>query len=115
MTNGRGWNSEDVRRSREEGWFAQNEAKLIEEARARRSAEEKKRRTAELDARRLAHWHKCPKCGGDMATQKIGDIEVEKCSSCEGIFFDRGELDQLLLAHDRQRRGFFRKLLGFQE
>lgn len=114
-SDGGGWDSGDIRRSRETAWFALNEAKLIEEARARRQAEENKRQTAEQEARRLAHWHKCPKCGGDMASQKIEGIEVEKCGSCEGIFFDRGELDQLLLAHHRHRRGFFRKLVGFKD
>ncbi|MND07089.1 hypothetical protein D3C83_288700 [compost metagenome] len=48
-----------------------------------------------------------------MAVQTIADIEIEKCSSCEGIFFDRGELEQLLTKQEGQRRGFFRKLLGF--
>jgi hypothetical protein len=115
MRKGTGWDSETIRTAREEGWFAENEAKLIEEARARRKADEKKRLSAEQEARRLAHWHKCPKCGADMAVQKVSDIEVEKCTSCEGVFFDRGELDELLLSRDKQRRGFFRKLLGFEE
>jgi Zn-finger nucleic acid-binding protein len=50
-----------------------------------------------------------------MGVESISGIEVEKCSSCEGIFFDRGELEQLLVKHDSERRGFFRRLLGFAE
>ena len=30
---------------------------------------------------------------------------------CEGIFFDAGELEQILTQKDDQRRGFFRKLV----
>jgi Zn-finger nucleic acid-binding protein len=48
-----------------------------------------------------------------MQTQSIEGVEVEKCPQCEGIFFDRGELETLLLKHDAHRRGFFRRLLGF--
>ena len=114
-TAGMRWDTREIRQEREDGWFAQNEAKLIEAARKKRGAEEARRKSAEAEARRLAHWHKCPKCGADMATQRIEEIEVEKCPSCEGIYFDRGELEQLLLAHDTHRRGFFRRLLGFQK
>ncbi len=114
-SDGMHWDTREIRQEREDGWFAQNEARLIEEARRRREAEEKRQQSAEEEARRLAHWRKCPKCGGEMVPQEIERIEVEKCATCEGVYFDRGELDQLLLAHDRHRRGFFRKLLGFGE
>ncbi len=109
------WDTREIRRERESGWFKQNDAKLIEAARQKRLEAQKERQTAEAEERRRAHWRKCPKCGSDMALQAIEGVEVERCSSCEGIFFDRGELDLLLLKHDRHRRGFFRKLLGFHE
>ena len=38
-------------------------------------------------------------------------VTIDRCSHCEGIFFDAGELDQVLLKHDADRRGFFRKLV----
>jgi hypothetical protein len=107
------WDAEALRREREEGWFRQNEARLIEEARARRQAAERQKQSEEADAQRVRHWKKCPKCGADMQTVTIEKIEVEKCPQCEGIFFDRGELETLLLKHDTDRRGFFRRLLGF--
>ncbi|HZI67915.1 MAG TPA: zf-TFIIB domain-containing protein [Thermoanaerobaculia bacterium] len=107
------FDTEDLRKGRENDWFRQNEEKLIEAARKRREEAERAQKTAEAESRRTAHWRKCPKCGSDMAVEKIADIEIEKCSSCEGIFFDRGELEQLLMKQEGQRRGFFRKLLGF--
>ncbi|HVE65451.1 MAG TPA: zf-TFIIB domain-containing protein [Thermoanaerobaculia bacterium] len=107
--------NEDLRKGRENDWFRQNEEKLIADARARREAAERERHSGAAEERRKAHWHKCPKCGGDMNVEAIGGIEIEKCSSCEGVFFDRGELEQLLLKQEGQRRGFFRKLMGFDE
>ena len=109
------FDTEDLRKGRENDWFRQNEEKMIEAARKRRQEAEQQKQSAEAEARRAAHWHKCPKCGSDMAVQSITDIEIEKCSSCEGIFFDRGELEQLLTKQEGQRRGFFRKLLGFSD
>ncbi len=49
-----------------------------------------------------------------MSVETISGIEVERCTSCEGIFFDRGELEQLLLKHE-DRRGFFRRLMGYAD
>ena len=86
---------------------------MIEEARAKRQAAERQHQTEEADTMRVLHWKKCPKCGADMQTATIDGVDVEKCPRCEGIFFDRGELETLLLKHDTHRRGFFRRLLGF--
>jgi len=107
------WNTEELRREREGAWFAENETKMIEAARARRAAMEQKRRTAESEGRRKLHFRRCPKCGEEMSPTAIEGIEVEKCSTCEGVFFDCGELEEVLIRHDAHRRGFFRKLLGF--
>jgi len=109
------YDSEEIRRAKEEGWFLQNEKQLIEAARQKRLEAQRALQTAEAEERRRLHWHKCPKCGSDMHTQTIEGVDVEKCSGCEGIFFDRGELESLLLKHDEHRRGFFRRLLGFHK
>jgi Zn-finger nucleic acid-binding protein len=39
-------------------------------------------------------------------------IRVDRCGHCDGVFFDAGELDQLLQQQAETRRGFFRKLAG---
>jgi hypothetical protein len=107
------YDSEEIRRAKEEGWFRQNEEKLIEAARQKRLEAQAAIQTSDAEARRRLHWKKCPKCGNEMRTETIEGVEVEKCAGCEGIFFDRGELETLLLRHDEHRRGFFRRLLGF--
>jgi len=109
------FDTEDIRKGREDDWFRQNEAALIAAARQKREKEELAKKNAESEERRLAHWRKCPKCGSDMNVETISDIEVEKCPSCGGIFFDRGELEQLLVKREPERRGFFRRLIGFEE
>lgn len=44
----------------------------------------------------------CPKCVGILQTRKIEDIEVDVCFTCEGIWFDAGELEEVIKrdAHD---------------
>jgi hypothetical protein len=109
------YDTEDIRKAKEDGWFKQNEAAMIESARKKREAAEQAQKSEAAEARRQAHWRKCPKCGADMRVEKIGNVEVEKCPDCEGIFFDRGELESLMMRHEGEKRGFFRKLLGFSE
>jgi hypothetical protein len=109
------FDTEDLRKGRENDWFRQNEEKLLAQARARREAAERERASAASEEQRRLHWRKCPKCGADMNIESLAGIEVEKCSLCEGIFFDRGELEELLLKKEGERRGFFRRLLGFGE
>lgn len=42
------------------------------------------------------NWMKCPKCGCDMEEIELMRIKVDKCTKCEGIYFDNGELQILL-------------------
>ena len=41
------------------------------------------------------HSLKCPKCGHGMSEVSYGDITVDRCSHCLGLWFDTGEADQL--------------------
>lgn len=108
---------EDLRQKNENEWFARHEEELLRQARRAHES-----RMAELTARqkqgedrrlREMHWMKCPKCGHDMQSLSIETVEVDRCGTCEGIFFDKGELDAVLLSRDTERRGFFRRLTGF--
>ena len=38
---------------------------------------------------------KCPKCGGDMQSVVQDQIEIDRCSQCGGLWFDRSEVDRL--------------------
>ena len=39
------------------------------------------------------HYMKCPKCGMDLIEIGYKDIKVDKCSGCEGVWLDHGELE----------------------
>jgi Zn-finger nucleic acid-binding protein len=38
---------------------------------------------------------RCPKCRSDMEQVVVNDTEVDRCSSCHGLWFDDGELEKL--------------------
>jgi uncharacterized protein len=103
-------------RRREDDWFQKNEKELLEAARAARKKREQERaaKEREEERRRLRELHhmKCPKCGHDLAEQVQEGIKIDRCTFCEGVFFDAGELDQLLLQKDADRKGLLRRLIG---
>lgn len=37
----------------------------------------------------------CPACGGQMRLERVGELEIDRCPDCGGIFLDRGELAAL--------------------
>lgn len=51
-------------------------------------AEEESR--AEHDLQEL-HWMKCPKCGHDLRQTKLASMTVDRCTGCDGVFFDKDE------------------------
>jgi len=38
------------------------------------------------------HYMKCPKCGMNLVEIEYRSIKVDRCSACEGVWFDKGEL-----------------------
>lgn len=100
-------------RDQEDEWFALHEAELLRQARRERQRREQEQRAREAEERRKLHWMKCPKCGADLRAETIQDVTIDRCPDCEGIFLDRGELEELLLKTRAARRGIFRRLLGF--
>ena len=102
-------------RTREDEWFHRNEQQLLEAARTARLKREQERTAREKaeEAQRLrdVHFMKCPKCGHDMQEEPIEGVTADRCTHCEGIFFDAGELEAILTQKDEQRRGLFRKLV----
>ena len=102
-------------RKREDEWFLSNERELLEKARVEREKREKERaaKTAEADRKRLReqHFMRCPKCGHQMIEELLEGITIDRCSFCEGIYFDARELDQLFTAKQEDRKNFLRRLL----
>lgn len=102
-------------RKREDEWFRANERKLLEEAREARARREKERAqkeaAGESERLRQLHFMKCPKCGHDMKEEDLAGVKVDHCTFCEGLYFDAGELDQVMLKKEEDRKGFFRRLV----
>jgi len=46
----------------------------------------------------------CPKCNGIFETKLIGDIQVDSCTQCAGLWFEAGELSQARADLDRDVR-----------
>jgi hypothetical protein len=77
---------------KEEAFFARQEfeqKKKLEEEKQKKLAAEQKQKEKEL------HFMKCPKCGMDLIEIDYQHIKVDKCSACEGIWLDAGEMDEV--------------------
>lgn len=107
---------EKAGREHEERWFQEKDRELIERLKREREQriKEEEAREAETVREKLKaeHWMRCPKCGHELKEKSLRGIKIDVCTLCEGIFFDRGELETLLLSHQAERRGFFRRLIG---
>ncbi len=75
---------------KEEEYFAR-----MDFERKRKMEEEKNRKLMEEEKKRIAdlHFMKCPKCGMELIEMDYKGIKVDKCSECEGIWLDAGELE----------------------
>ena len=87
--------------NQEDEYFARQEAlkkrKLAQKFRQEMAADEK----AKL---KELHWMHCPKCGMKMETICINQVEIDKCFTCGGLYFDDGELEKVSGRAD----GFFK-------
>jgi hypothetical protein len=75
---------------KEDEYFARLEferRKQAERERAGKLAGEEKERLKGL------HYMKCPKCGMELIELDYRGVKVDKCSGCEGVWLDPGELE----------------------
>ena len=74
---------------REEEHFVRMEferKKKIEMEHQEKLAAKEKVRLKEL------HHMKCPKCGMNLVEIEYRSIKVDRCSACEGVWLDKGEM-----------------------
>jgi Zn-finger nucleic acid-binding protein len=75
----------------------------------------------------------CPKCSGAWKTLERKGVVIDECAGCQGVFLDRGELEQLIDAeseylakldpaadpdgfyHGKHRRGIMHELFTSSE
>jgi hypothetical protein len=103
-------------RSREDDWFRRNELQLLEAAKVARLKRQQEREAAEKAEERQKlrdqHYMKCPKCGHDMKAEDTLGIEVDRCTFCEGLYLDAGELEELFSKRYEDRKAIWRRVLG---
>jgi len=90
---------------KEEEYFARLEferrKKLQEDVQKKLTAKERNK------AKELHHM-KCPKCGMQLIEVDYKGIQVDKCSDCQGLWLDAGELE----AVSKLEKSFLEELLG---
>jgi len=75
---------------KEEEYFAReefNRATKIEQKRQKEIETENRLKLKEL------HFMRCPKCGMQLVEIDYRGIKIDKCTACEGIWLDAGELE----------------------
>jgi hypothetical protein len=94
------WNKEtyimatqDKPSSTEEEYFAREEIEKKRKLALQQS--QSMAAQAREDLKKL-HFMKCPKCGMDLQTLTRGDVDIDTCFNCHGIFLDAGELERLM-------------------
>ncbi len=84
----------------EDEYFAKKEIERRKQwamERGSKMAVEEKERLKQL------HWMKCPKCGMDLTTIDFQGVKIDQCPSCNGMFLDAGELQEIM----KRGGGFF--------
>jgi uncharacterized protein with PIN domain len=75
---------------KEEEYFIRMEferKKKVEEEKHQKLREEEKKKLRDL------HFMRCPKCGMELIEIDYQRIKVDKCSECQGVWLDAGELE----------------------
>jgi hypothetical protein len=82
----------------EDEYFARED---IEKKRA--LAFKQKEQTAESERERLKELHhmRCPRCGMLLQSCRHGDLDIDTCFNCHGVWLDAGELKKLEAHHKR--------------
>jgi hypothetical protein len=78
---------------KEEEYFARqmfDQKQKVEQEKQKHLAAVERQKAKEL------HFMKCPKCGMNLVEIDYRNIKVDRCSACEGIWLDTGELTQII-------------------
>jgi hypothetical protein len=70
----------------------------------------KEKVSEELKQLKDLHFMHCPKCGLQMQEVKLRNVDVDVCFSCNGVFFDEGELEKL---EQPESRGVMNSILNW--
>lgn len=95
----------DNRSDKEEEYFARQEfdqKKKDDEQRQQALAEKEKEELQKL------HFMSCPKCGMHLIEIDYKHLKIDKCSHCDGIWLDAGELEEIVNDEEGRFTGFLK-------
>jgi len=93
----------------EEEYFIRLEferAKKVEEDLKKKMLEDERNSLKEL------HYMRCPKCGMQLVEIDYKGIKIDKCTECDGVWLDQGELEAIV---NLDKSVISRLLSGFKE
>jgi Zn-finger nucleic acid-binding protein len=94
---------DDKKKSQEEEYFRRKEQEAIEKMRAHREAERQAREAAGKSLQ-------CPKCDGALAEVTLGNVAIDRCNKCNGVWLDAGELELLIDREEREEKGWLSRM-----
>jgi uncharacterized protein len=91
----------------EDEYIAKEEAEKIKRLQDKLKEEAEAKQRAEIQS---ACFMRCPKCGGELEEIMFQGIKIDRCTSCDGVWLDEGELEKLAGSDDANIIG---GILGF--
>ena len=88
----------------EEAYFIRREfekAKKVEKQRQNLLETEERLKLKEL------HYMQCPKCGMQLVEIDYRGIKIDKCTACDGVWLDAGELEMVAQLDKSAIKKFF--------
>mgnify|MGYP002278755991 CR=1 FL=1 len=72
--------------------------------------EEKQKALAEKEKEELQklHFMRCPKCGMSLIEIDYKHLKIDRCSHCDGIWLDAGELEEIVNDDEGRFTAFLR-------
>jgi hypothetical protein len=70
----------------------------VEFERRKKAEEENRKNMAEAEKTRLKelHYMHCPKCGMELIEVDFKTLKIDRCSACDGVWLDAGELESVV-------------------
>ena len=70
----------------------------VEFERRKKAEEENRKKMAEGEKKRLKelHYMHCPKCGMELIEVDFKTLKIDRCSACDGVWLDAGELESVV-------------------
>jgi len=76
----------------EEEFFARQEFERMKDVEKKRAH---KIETEERESLKELHFMRCPKCGMQLVEIDYRTIKIDRCTSCDGVWLDAGELEEI--------------------